>query len=193
MDNVQAQVSMGLEARAEVRADSVMGMGLRIGEIFEFVARDKDGNIKWIERVRNLVVNEGLNDVLSKYLKGSSYTASHFCGLINNSGFTALAAGDTAAQINGTNQWTELTNYSQSVRQAMTWGSVASQSVDNSASPATFTINATVTIKGAFVVTSSTKAGTSGLIFGETSFSAARSLVSGDTLTVTVTATDSSL
>lgn len=166
-----------------------MQHAIQLENVYLFEAFDKDGNLKWVEEVPNTVVNEGLNDLLDKYLKGSSYTAAWYVGLINNSGFSAIAAGDTAASHAG---WTELTGYSESVRQTLTLGSVASQSVDNSASKASFSINATVTINGAFVISNSTKSGTSGVLYGAASFSSPRSLVSGDTLNVTVTLTAAS-
>jgi hypothetical protein len=59
----------------------------------------------------------------------------------------------------------------------------------NSASPATFTINATSTIAGAFLTSISTKGGTTGILFSASDFSSPgdRAVVSGDTLSVTYT------
>lgn len=148
-----------------------------------------DGKLKWEESISNLTTTEGRNDALTQYLKGSAYTAAFYVGLIDNASFTALAVGDTAAQINGTNGWIELTAYSGATRPALTLGTASAGSIDNSASPAVFAINATKTINGGFTVTTNTKAGTTGKIYGEGSFSSTRSLVSGDTLTVTVTLT----
>lgn len=172
-----------------VTAGSAAGFGLRIKNTYRFEARDAQGRLKWVEEVENLTVTQGLNDLLSKYFKGSSYTAAWFVGLINNASFSALAAGDTAAQIGGSNGWIEATAYSESVRQTLTLGSASAGSIDNSASKAVFSINGTITINGAFVVSSSTKTGTSGVLYGEASFGSARSLLSGDTLTITVTLT----
>lgn len=180
-------VDVGMEAG--VAARSLTGLGLRIKNTYRFEARDKDGNLKWVEEVENLTVTQGLNDLLTNYFKGSAYTAAWFVGLINNASFVALAAGDTAAQIGGTNGWIEATGYSQTVRQTLTLGSASAGSIDNTASKAVFSINTTITINGAFVASSSTKAGTSGVLYGEASFGSARSLLSGDTLTVTVTLT----
>lgn len=182
-------VAVDVHLAAGVAAGSGLGVGLKIRNIYRFEARDRDGSLKWAEELDNLTVTQGLNDLLSKYFKGSSYTASWFVGLIDNSGFSALAAGDTAAQIGGSNGWAEATAYSESVRQTLTLGSASAGSIDNSASKAVFSINGTVTIKGAFVVSSSTKSGTSGVLYGEAAFGSARSLLSGDTLTVQVTLT----
>jgi hypothetical protein len=145
----------------------------------------KDGKQKWVEEFDNLVVNEGLNDSLDKHLKGSAYTAAWYVGLINATG--TLAAGDTAASHAG---WTEDQTYSEGVRQDLTLGTVSSQSVDNSAAKAAFSINGTTDIGGAFVISNSTKGGSTGVLYGEGNFTGGqRSVANGDTLNVTVTLT----
>lgn len=64
-----------------------------------------DGRVKWREVVRNLVTTEGKNDLLTKYFKGSSYTAAWFM-LLKGTG--SPAAGDTLASHAG---WSEPTQY----------------------------------------------------------------------------------
>jgi hypothetical protein len=85
--------------------------------------------------------------------------------------------------------WTEDQNYSEATREVLTLGTVSGGSVDNSASKASFSINATATIGGAFLTTVSTKGGTTGTLYGGAAFAANRSVVSGDTLNVTATLT----
>ncbi|MCC8946006.1 hypothetical protein H8A97_13075 [Bradyrhizobium sp. Arg62] len=176
--NVGAKFDAGLDAAAAAN----IGM-IRMKSTYRFECFDADGNLKWEETVDNLVVNVGLNDLLSNYFKGSSYTAAFYVGL-KDAG--TVAAGDTMSSHSG---WTEDTSYSNSTRPALTLGSVSGQSVDNSASKAVFTINGTATIAGAFVTTSSTKGGTTGVLYGAADFGAARSVLSGDTLNLTVTLT----
>jgi hypothetical protein len=63
-------------------------------------------------------------------------------------------------------------------------------STDNTASPAVFNINGTATVGGCFIVTgagANTIGGTTGTLFSATDFAVARSVLSGDTLTVTYT------
>lgn len=177
---------------AALAAAGGLAHGVKVRNSYVFTARDCEGRVKWIEEVDNLTVTQGLNDLLTKYFKGSAYTAAWFVGLVNASGFSTFAAGDTAAQIGGSNAWAEATSYSESVRQTLTLGSASAGSIDNSASKCVFSINGTITIHGAFVVSSSTKSGTSGVIYGEAAFSVDRSLLSGDTLTVQVTLTAAS-
>lgn len=152
-----------------------------------YEAYDPQGQLKWREIIPNIVVDVGLDDILDKYFKGSAYTASFFVGLTDGAPVT-VAAGDTMASHAG---WVEVTAYSEATREALVLGSVASQSVDNSASKASFSINAdTTVIGGGFVTTNSTKGGSTGTLYGAAAFTAAdKSLDNGDTLNVTVTLT----
>ena len=144
-----------------------------------------DGKLKWTDEFDNLVTNEGLNDNLDKYLKGSAYTAAFYVGLTD--GTPTVNAADTMSSHAG---WTEVTDYSESTREALVLGTVASQSVDNSASKASYSINATATVGGAFITTVNTKGGTTGILYGVGAFSGGdKSVGNGDTLNVTVTCT----
>ncbi len=150
------------------------------------------GPVRWRTRVPNLIPNEGLNNALTQIYKTPA-ALSWFVGLVDNAGFTAFAAADTAAQIGGSNGWAECVAYTEAVRQALTLGAVAAQSVDNSASLATFTINATKTLKGGFIATSSVKGGTAGTLGGEAAFiEGPQSVVSGNIITVKITLTAAS-
>lgn len=150
---------------------------------YHVVCYAPDGSIKWEERKRNLLTNEGLNDLLDKYFKGSAYTAAWYVGL---KGAGSAAAGDTLASHAG---WTEITAYTGN-RQTLTLGTVSSQSVNNSASPAAFAITGTVTVAGAFLSTVAT--GTAGTLYSAADFSASRSVASGDTINVTASLSFSS-
>lgn len=171
-------LSAGLDAQAGVP------MGVAATSLYRIECFDRAGRLKWVEEVRNLVVNVGLNDLLDKTFKGSSYTAAHYVGLVDNASFSAIAAGDTMGSHAG---WLENTDYSNSNRPTLTLGSVSGGSVDNSASKAAFSINGTATIKGAFVTTNNTKGGTTGILYGAAAFGSNRAVENGDTLNVTVT------
>lgn len=157
--------------------------------LYEIECFDRDGNLKWRDEFHNLVTTEGLNDSLDKHFKASAYTAGWYVGLAD--GTPTFAAGDVMSSHAG---WAEITAYSEGARQALTLGSVSSGSVNNSASKASFSINANgTTIGGAFLVTNSTKGGTTGVLYGGGAFSAGdKSLDDGDTLNVTVTLTATS-
>jgi hypothetical protein len=165
-------------------ADSAKASG-----VYHIQCWDKDGNLKWEAESKNLVVNVGLQDMNSKYFTGSSYTAAWYLGLYGAGASNTPAAGDTMSSHAG---WTENTTYSNATRPACTFGvpTTANPSVaTNSASPASFSINGTTTIGGAFLTTSNTKSGTTGTLYSAADFSSPgdRSVVSGDTLTVTYT------
>jgi hypothetical protein len=172
---------------SQVAANTVADNRVQAGGVFLFKCYDKDGNLKWEDSVHNLVVNVGLQDMNDKYFSGSGYTAAWYIGLVNASPTPSYAAGDTAASHAG---WSETTSYSQSTRPQATFGSatLADPSViSNSGSPATFSITGTVTVAGAFLISDSTKGGTSGILFSASNFQSpgSRSVVNGDTLTVT--------
>jgi len=83
--------------------------------------------------------------------------------------------------------WTESTAYSNATRPQAVFGTpTATSSI--SSSQATFNINATATIAGAFLVNNSTKGGTTGTLYSAGSFATSRSVISGDSLLVTYTA-----
>ena len=159
------------------------------GGVFRVECFDKDGNLKWSDESRNLVVNVGLKDMNDKYFTGSAYTAAWFIGLYGAGATNTPAAGDTAASHAG---WTENTTYSQSTRPAATFAAASTANpsvISNTASPAAFTINGTTTIGGAFLISNNTKGGTTGILFSAADFGAPgdRSVISGDTLNVTYT------
>lgn len=142
----------------------------------------RDGKIidEWDSE--NIVVTEGLNHLLSIELAGGSpqITAWYLAPFEGN--YTPVATV-TAATI--TSASTECTAYTQSTRQAWTAGAVSAGAVSNSGSPATFTFNASKTIYGAFLVSSSTKSSTSGTLFSASAFASSKSVTSGDQLLLT--------
>jgi len=125
----------------------------------------------------------------AKYFTGTTYTAAWYIGLYGSGATNSPAAGDTMSSHAG---WTEVVAYSQATRPACTFGTptTANPSVaTNSASPASFSINGTTTVGGAFLTSNNTKGGTTGTLYSAADFSAPgdRSVVSGDTLSVTYT------
>jgi hypothetical protein len=165
-------------------ADSASAKG-----VYKIQCHDAQGNLKWEDEAPNLVVNEGLQDMNAKYFTGTTYTAAWYLGLYGSGATNSPAAGDTMSSHAG---WTEVTAYSQATRPACTFGTptTANPSVaTNSASPASFSINGTTTVGGAFLTSNNTKSGTTGTLYSAADFSAPgdRSVVSGDTLSVTYT------
>jgi hypothetical protein len=178
----KAKVAETLGASIQKSADLEGRVGL--GGVFHFKCYDKDGNLKWEDSTHNLVVNQGLKDLNDKYFSGSGYTAAWYLGLVNASPAPSYAAGDTLASHAG---WAETTSYSGN-RKAVTFGAatLADPSViNNSGLPSQFSMTGTVTVAGAFLASVDT--GSSGILFSVSSFQAPgnRSVVNGDTLSVT--------
>lgn len=176
----------GLRVLAEVVRRALLSpMGKRLSTHYLIECRGRDGRLKWVEEFDNLVVTAGLNDSLDKHFKGSSYTAAWYVGI--TAGTPTFAAGDTMSSHGG---WTEVTAYDEAARPTLTLGSVSGGSVDNSASKARFTVSANgTTIGGAFVVSNSTRGGSTGTLYGGGAFSSNKVLDDNDTLDVTITLT----
>lgn len=157
------------------------------GGVFTARCIAPDGSVKWEVSASNLVVNQGLQDMNTKYFKGSGYTATWYVGLYGAAASNNPTANDTAALHPG---FTEITPYSNGTRPAATFGTATTADpsvIDNSASTASFSINTTATVGGAFLISDNTKGGSSGVLFSASDFAAPgdRAVSSGDTLLVT--------
>lgn len=180
----------------KVSADMLAGVEMKplsglFRHVYEVECFDKDGNLKWTDKVENIYVNTGLDRVLDRFWKGSGYTAAHYVGLLSST--PTVAAGDTEASHGG---WTEVTAYLNSPdrRPTLTLGTVSGQSVSNTLAKAIYAINGSATVGGAFLSTSFVKGGpsplTSAVLIAGGAFTGGNKAVgSGDTLNVTVTLT----
>jgi len=148
--------------------------------IWRMVAKDENGNVKWIDEGKNLIVDTGLD----YFLENDIVASTLYIGLTDST--PTVAAGDTMASHAG---WTEITAYSESVRG--TWGQgAASGGVTTNAVAVTFTANGTSTVGGGFLTTDNTKGGSSGTLFSaKAATEGDRALILNDTLDVTITLT----
>ena len=160
---------------------------LKLGGIFKVKCFDKNGVLRWSDVTKNIVVDEGLHHVLDLVfqLGGESANTNYYIGLAD--GTPVFAAADDLTTHAG---WTEDLNYTEGVRQE--YVEVRSNlTVDNSAAKATFSINATTTIGGAFVCSVNT--GTAGILFAGAAFTNGdKSVFDGDTIEVQYDFTSSS-
>jgi hypothetical protein len=144
----------------------------------------RDGTVAWEDAIENLVVTVGKNDLLDKYFAGSTYTAGWYMGLVDGTSTPTYAAGDTLASHAG---WTESTAYSGSNRITVAWNAASSGS--KASTSTSFSINGTATIAGAILTQTQVRATTTGILYSAGSFTGGnRSVISGDTLLVTFTA-----
>lgn len=153
---------------------------------YQIECYDANGNLKWRDEIKNLVTTAGKNDALEKYLAGSGYTAAWYLGLVSATGYTTGAnVADTMASHGG---WTEDQNYSQANRPTAAFASASAGSKALS-SPLSFSITGATTIKGCFLVSNSTKGGTTGVLYSAGTFSGGDKPVdASDTLNVSYTA-----
>jgi hypothetical protein len=143
-----------------------------------------DGQVKWEDKIQNLVTTVGKNDLLDKYLTGATYTATWYLGLVDGATTPTYAAGDTAASHAG---WSESSAYSNASRPTPSWNAASSGSKSTTATA--FNINGTATIAGTFLISNNTKGGTTGVLYSAGSFTGGnKSVANGDTLNVTYTA-----
>jgi hypothetical protein len=178
-DHVSSGFIAGTKAGEEAKATGV----------YHVECHDKDGNLKWSADTKNLVVNAGLAYMAGTALTSVAQITTWYIGLYGAGASNTPAAGDTMSSHAG---WTEVTDYSNSTRVAATFVTATTANpsvVTNAASPATFNINGTTTVGGAFLTSGSAKGGTTGTLFSAADFSAPgdRSVVSGDIISVTYT------
>ncbi len=143
----------------------------------------RDGELIWEENWKNLITTAGLNYQIDTTLSAGTQITTWYIGLVNGSSPT-FAAGDTMASHSG---WTEQQSYDESTRVAFVDAGPSSGAVTNSASVAVFTISATVTVGGAFLVSNSTKGGTTGTLYAAGALSPTRSVIDNDVLQVSAT------
>lgn len=153
---------------------------------WRIIAHDKQTGNVYESEWENIVVDEGLDELLEMALAGGTQSATWYVGLTD--GTPTVAAGDTLSSHAG---WTEETGYDEAARPTWTPGSVSGQSVDNSASKASVTITSdSTTIGGAFLANDNTKGGTTGKLYAAGAFSGGDvTLSAGSTLEVQATFT----
>jgi hypothetical protein len=178
-DQISSGLTCNLKAGEEAKATG----------LFEIKCHDKDGNLKWEAQSKNLVVNVGLQYMAGSALTSVTQITTWYLGLYGAGASNTPAAGDTMSSHAG---WTEVVAYSNATRVAATFATATTANpsvVTNSASPATFNINGTTTVGGAFLTSGSAKSGTTGTLFSAADFGSPgdRSVVSSDTLSVTYT------
>lgn len=158
---------------------------VRFSGLWEVECLRPNGQRRWIDGFHNLVVNEGLNHILSVVLAAGSQDTTWFVGLLaaSPSPLAAWVAADLAA--------VDFVAYDESTLQAFTPGSVSSQSVSNSASKAQFTISTNgSSIGGVFLIGTNTKATPAGTLYAAGAFSGGNKAADdNDVLQVTCTFT----
>jgi hypothetical protein len=136
----------------------------------------------------NIIVNQGLDYILGSSLTGVTQITNWYVAPFQGN-YTPVAT-DTAATIVASA--TESTAYTSTTRVAWT-GVEGTQAATNSASVATFTFNAGITVYGAMLVSASAKSSTSGTLLSAAQFGTPKTVASTDQLLFTYTIAASSI
>lgn len=179
--NFNQQAGVGV-----VRKRSPQPGVLNLGGKFQ-IEHYRNGKCIGTYDIKNGITNEGKDDLLDVAFDGSTQHGNWYIGLVDNSGFSAFAAGDTAAQIGGTNGWSEYTSYSESNRVEWAPDAASSQSITNSTARSFNITGTSDTLKGIFIISDNTKSGTTGVLWSTASFSSTVPVTNGDELKITYT------
>lgn len=168
-----------------MRAAHVLGCD---GQLFQdenivIVEHIRDGKVLSREQTHNGITTAGKNSLFDVYFRAQAQLASWYFGLIDNSGSPTLAAGDTMSSHAG---WTEFTTYSEGTRVQWSPGAASSASITNGTA-VTFNISGSGTLYGMFVVSNSTKGGTTGTLWATAAFSSTKAVVNADQIKLTYT------
>lgn len=159
-----------------------------VGGVYHGVIKRGDKIIdEWEDH--NLVVNQGLNSLLNVMFNGATQIGTWYVGIFEGN-YTPVSSV-TAATI--ASAATETTAYTAATRPEYVEAASSAQSTTNSASRASFVFNASKTIYGAFLISDSTKSGTSGTLFSAARFGTSKSVVTDDELLLTYTFNASSV
>lgn len=149
----------------------------------------RKGEIISTEECANLVTNEGLDHILNVVFHGSAQITTWYLALFE-ANYTPVA---TLTAATFTAAATESTAYDEATRQDYVEAAASGQSITNSASKATFTMNASKTIYGAGLISASAKSATSGTLMSAARFGSSKAVVDDDQLLLTYTFAASSV
>lgn len=153
------------------------------------------GNHLWTDYTHNVTCQEGRKYMFDTFFAGSAYTAAPYLVLFKDSG--AFSASATATYATPGTGYSELTtdvsdtNRNAYVPDAADNGTGSDAHVDNETSKTSYSINATVTVHGAALVTGDNTKGdvtsnSARVMVSQAAFATPRSAASGDTVTTEI-------
>ena len=185
-DEIPPNESLGVQVsrRGERVPESYLSDQFHPRGRFNLEIHRKNGEIETYD-ISNLVTTQGKNAILDIMFGAATQITAWYMGLVTTTSFTAFAATDTAAQIGGTNGWTESTVYSGGpTRKSWSPAAASAGSISNT-TVVTFSITSSDTLKGAFIISSNS--GTGGKLWAEVAFPSAIAVSNGDDVKVTYT------
>lgn len=147
----------------------------------------KDKLIYQHEESHNLIVDQGLTHFLDVVMGADAKITTWYVGIFTNN-VTPAAADTPAAQLGAAGTYGEGqdADYDVPATNKPEYIDVpaASNVMSNGASPASFTIAATLTIYGAFISSIAAKTATTGTLLAAKKFDSSRAVIDNDILTV---------
>ena len=152
----------------------------------------RNGNLIHTQTGLNTFTTEGMARILNIVFRAQTTEAAIYCGIfknnvtpaLGNTAATALGAAGTYGECQDADYDSPATN-----KPAYTMASTATAVATNTASKATFVMNASITVYGAFLSTAAAKTAVSGTLFCGKAFAASRAVIADDELAVTYTIT----
>lgn len=144
----------------------------------------RNGEVIDVPLIFNAVTDEGKNHILDITFDQGTQILNWYLGLIDAAGFTTLDDADTMPSHAG---WVELQDYDEVTRPE--WDPTVTANQITNAAVREYTINATKTIQGIFVVESATKGGSTGVLWATAEFLSPLALIATDVLRLTYTIT----
>ena len=152
----------------------------KVGFVYLFECFDKNGKLKWREKIGNIIPDIGLDYLLEAALAGATrYSAWHIG--ISETAYAPLAGDDMATLLAAA---PECKKYSGTTRKALTADSVASGLWSNAGTPAEFTFTSSASVKVGFISSSNVWVNPTGLLVSAVQFPSPRSVVTTDVLRV---------
>lgn len=148
----------------------------------------RKGNLIHTQTGPNTFTTEGMARILNIVFRAQTTEAAIYCGIFKNN--VTPAVGNTAAAClgaAGTYGECQDADYDSPAtnKPAYTMASTTSAVATNTASKATFVMNASITVYGAFLSTAIAKTATTGTLFCGKAFTASRAVIADDELAVT--------
>ena len=154
-----------------------------------FTDHFRDGKlIHHCDQGGNTFTTEGMARILNIVFRAQTTEAAIYVGIFKSN--VTPAVGDTAAAklgAAGTYGECQDADYDSPAtnKPAYTIASTSTASCTNAASAASFTMNASITVYGAFLSTAAAKTATTGTLFCAKAFSSSRAVIADDVLSVT--------
>ena len=159
------------------------GSKVYVGGVFEHWVND---DMSTLQADGNIVVDQGLNHILDSTLSGAAQLSSWYIGIYKNN-YTVLSTDSASNIASAASEVVATTDVAETVREIWTDAGASGKAITNSASPASYTANASISVYGAFLISNNTIGGATGTLMAGAKFTAVRNLAATDVLNVTYT------